>query len=102
MLRPETPQEKIAACKANIQSLLDEIEEARDLDLWQEADGKLNDLLIVYREKGKPAPPNVFTFSDGITRNIDRMAFDHAYAEACDDDIDGDDWPAMVQRGGGS
>lgn len=92
----------IQACKANILSLLDEIAAADDLDLWNEADGKLNDVILVHRRKGQPVPPSTFTFSDGITRNLTAMALSHAREQFADEcgELDGDEWPALVQNGG--
>ena len=90
----------IRQCKASVQALIDEIEAAGNLALWQEADGKLNDALLVYRNKGQAVPPSTFTFSDGVTRNLTAMAASHAQAQVDDEILDeSGEWPAWMGRG---
>lgn len=95
--------QKIRECRTSLLALVAEIEQANDLALWQEADAKLTDALIVFRNKGKAVPPSTFTFSDGVTRNLTAMAMSHAQEQVADElaAFMDDEWPALVQRGQG-
>jgi hypothetical protein len=89
---------------AECQGYLDEAAQTDDLDLMDELAAKLNDAMVVYRRKGRPvppepSPPEAFTFSDGITREIDAMAYSHAIEEINEELDAASQWPAWMQRG---
>ncbi len=53
-------QQKIEACRREIERHLEEARKINDLDLWQEIDGKLSDIMIVFRRSNlAPAPKPV-------------------------------------------
>jgi hypothetical protein len=92
----------IARCKSSVREILAEIEAADDLDLWEEIDGKATDVILAYRrsQQQQIAPePTTFTFSDGVTRNIDQMAYTHAVADQFPDLDADDEFPAFMGRG---
>jgi 16S rRNA U1498 N3-methylase RsmE len=90
----------IARCKQSVREILAEIEAADDLDLWEEIDGKATDVILVYRQALKAkAEPTHFTFSDGVTRNIDAMAASHAAVAVFPEFNQDDEFPAFLMRG---
>jgi hypothetical protein len=94
----------ITALKRDILDYLREMDATGDVDLWQEAAAKLCDVLLVYRRKGRsvppePSPPETFTFSDGVTRDLDVMAYSHALEEINEELDEASQWPAWMMRG---
>jgi hypothetical protein len=59
---PETRRRKIEKHKRNIAEHLDELDQADDADLWEEADAKLHDVLVVYRRVA--SDPEMASLSD--------------------------------------
>jgi hypothetical protein len=59
---PETRRRKIEAHKRNIAEHLNELDAADDVDLWEEADAKLHDVLVVYRRVA--SDPEMASLSD--------------------------------------
>jgi Mg/Co/Ni transporter MgtE len=88
---------KIEKHKRDIASYLDELDEADDADLWEEMDGKMFDVMLVYRRSQES--PETFTFSDGETRNLTAMAASHAVAEVHPELDQDDEFPAWMGRG---
>ena len=69
------PEQEVAAYLAEVRAL-------GDRELWEEVSAKLCDALVVYRQSLRA---RTFTFSDGITRNIDAMAQSHARAQVAEE-----------------
>jgi 16S rRNA U1498 N3-methylase RsmE len=89
----------IARCKQSVREILTEIEAADDLDLWEEIDGKATDVILTYRHSQREqAAPTHFTFSDGVTRNIDVMAASHAAVEIFPEPDQDDELPALSEE----
>lgn len=82
----------ITALKGEVLEYLRSVDLLDDPDLWQEVAAKINDVLLVYRHEGRVITdePITFTFSDGVTRDIDHMAAAHA-ASAVWPDMDNDE-----------
>jgi hypothetical protein len=59
---PDGRRRKIEKHKRDIASYLDELDEADDADLWEEADAKLHDVLVVYRRVA--SDPEIAAMSD--------------------------------------
>ena len=85
--------------KSECLDYLEEAFAADDLDLLEELAAKMCDVLLTYRRRGQPSPPAVFTFRDGVTRNIDEMALLHAAREMLPDLDQDDEFPAWMERG---
>jgi hypothetical protein len=83
----KTKLKMIRSLKREILEYLRVIEELDDVELWQETSAKINDLLLVYRHKGKPSPPELV------------MEAAHAAAEMF---LEADEYPAWLMRGKGS
>ena len=101
-------QPSMSAHERYVLEAIDEIRKANDLELWEEVASKIADVLIVYRRAmrqqiddriripedelkklvavyRRALEARTFTFSDGVTRDIDEMALSHATAKVAEE-----------------